>query len=209
MWSYLLQKGLACWSLLAQCSFVGLVIPFLLSYCIYLAISWAIFTQSNAKVQWNLSPIGVSAYSWVFWINLSFLVFADSSSSKLRVLAYGRINTVLYLDECWLPIGQVVIKTCGPTGSFTDPYWWKASACSKLYVLLSIQLYFVFTSLFFKAFWIYKSIERWCGNGLQSTLRRQRDRAVRVLDLHPESCPDCYLDLFSVVLSLSPLSRFK
>ena len=63
-----------CWSLLAQCSSVGQVIPFLRSYRIYLAISQAIFTQINAKVQWNLSPIGVSAYSWVFWINLSFLV---------------------------------------------------------------------------------------------------------------------------------------
>ena len=79
IWRYLLEKWLAlwascCWSLLAQCSFVGLVILFLLSCCIYSATSQAIFTQIKANVHWNLSPIGVSAYSWVFWINLSFLV---------------------------------------------------------------------------------------------------------------------------------------
>lgn len=39
MWRYLLQKGLAYWSLLAQCSFVGLVIPFLLSYHYFILIN--------------------------------------------------------------------------------------------------------------------------------------------------------------------------
>ena len=115
MWRYLLQKGPAlwarcCWSLLAQCRFVGLVIPFLLSYCIYSAISWAIFTQINAKVQWNLSPILVSGYSWVVWINLSFLVLLILQVQSLVSWLIAKWIRYFILTNVGYPLDMSLLK---------------------------------------------------------------------------------------------------